>query len=310
MTAPAANRLLLTGASGFIGRHLSPLLLADGYEVHAVARTPPSGGGDLHWHQADLLQPGTARSLAKSVVATHLVHLAWNVTPGSFWNRVENLDWVAASLELYRGFSESGGRRALFAGTCAEYDWRHALLDEATTPCEPATLYGTAKHALHLLLRAAADRNDVSLAWARLFLLYGPGEPGRRLLPDVITSISRGRPALFGDGRAERDFMYVTDAALALRAILNSTVSGPVNVASGTCIPLREVIEIAASCLGRPDLVRLGARATPAGEPARLAASVALLRDSVGFTPRTGLYDGIMASIAWWREQPERDTMA
>jgi nucleoside-diphosphate-sugar epimerase len=310
MSVPNRTRLLLTGASGFIGRHLSPLLLADGYEVHVVARTVPSDSAGMHWHQADLLEPGTARSLAKSVAATHLVHLAWNVTPGAFWNHPDNLDWVAASLELYRGFAEAGGQRALIAGTCAEYDWRHDPLDEATTPCEPATLYGTAKHALHLLLRAAAARDNVSLAWARLFFLYGPGEPRQRLLPDVITSISRGQPALCGDGRAERDFMYVTDAALALRAILNSSVSGPVNVASGTCLPLREVIETAASCLGRPDLVRLGARPTPLGEPTRLAASVALLRDSVGFTPRTNLYDGIMASIAWWREQLERDTMA
>jgi len=103
--------------------------------------------------------------------------------------------------------------------------------------------------------------------------------------------------------------MFVADVADALRALLTGTVSGPINVASGTCIPLRKVIETAASCLGRPDLVRFGARATRPDEPARLAASVERLRDGVGFTPRTSLRDGIMQSIAWWREQPERDSL-
>jgi nucleoside-diphosphate-sugar epimerase len=303
--------LLLTGASGFIGRHLLPLLLDDGYEVHAVARAPlPGLGTRVHWHAADLLAPGTARSLARSVAATHLVHLAWNVTPGAFWTHSDNLLWVAASLELYRGFVQAGGRRALVAGTCAEYDWNHDLLDEATTPCEPTTLYGTAKHALHQMLRASAGRDGVSLAWARLFFLYGPGEPGRRLLPDVITAILRGEPALCGDGRAERDFMYVTDVALALRAILNSGFAGPVNVASGTCVTLRQVIETAAACLGRPDLVRLGARPTPPGEPARLAASIETLQETIGFSPRTDLYNGVMASIGWWRETMEPSSMS
>jgi nucleoside-diphosphate-sugar epimerase len=296
------TRIMLTGASGFIGRHLLPLLTANGFEVHAVARTiPVDAARNVRWYSADLLKPGLARTLAGTIAATHLVHLAWNVTPGQFWAASDNLDWVAASLELYRGFAEAGGKRALFAGTCAEYDWGQARLEEAATPCRPRTLYGVAKHSLHLLLRAAAQREGISLAWARLFFLYGPHEPRTRLIPDVITSILHNRPALCGDGHAERDFMYVTDVASALLAVLNSTHSGPVNVGSGTCIPLRSIIEAAASCLGRPDLVRLGARPTPADEPPRLEADTRLLNETIGFRPATDLHDGLIATIAWWR---------
>ena len=307
VSRPDPPRVLVTGASGFIGRHLVPLLAAQGYEVHGVARRvfPPEPVTDpaVKWHEADLLAPGAARSVARSVRATHLVHLAWNVTHGRFWSVSDNLDWVAASLELHAGFVEAGGRRAVFVGSCAEYDWRHDLLDEATTPCQPATLYGTAKHALHLLLRAAAPQSKLSLAWARLFFLYGPHEPLARVVPYVMASILRNQPALCGDGRAERDFMNVADVAGALAATLNSDYEGPVNIASGKCVPLREVIETAATCLGRPDLVRFGARATPPGEPPRLAAATAILNGRVGFRPVIGLRDGLAATALFWREQ-------
>jgi nucleoside-diphosphate-sugar epimerase len=304
-------RLLLTGATGFIGQHLLPLLVESGFEVHAVARTIPAAAvKGVRWHPADLLAPGAAGSLARSVAATHLVHLAWNVTPGQFWTAGDNLDWVAASLALYRGFAESGGRRAVFVGTCAEYDWRYDQLDEALTPCEPRTLYGVAKHALHGLLGAAAQADGVSLAWARLFFLYGAGEPRARLVPDVITSILQDRPAPCGDGRAERDFMYIADVAEALMAILNSDYAGPVNVASGNCIPLRDVIEMAANQLGRPDLVRLGARPTPADEPSRLKAVTRTLNDVIGFAPRMTLRDGLHRSIDWWRHELGRAEVA
>jgi nucleoside-diphosphate-sugar epimerase len=305
------TRLILTGASGFIGHHLLPLLTANGFEVHAVARTIPADTTPgVHWHSADLLAPSVARSLARTIRATHLVHLAWNVTPGEFWSAPDNLDWVAASLELYRGFAEAGGKRALFTGTCAEYDWRQDLLDETQTPCRPETLYGVAKHSLQLLLRAAAQRDGVSLTWARLFFLYGPREPRVRLIPDVITSILRDQPALCGNGLAERDFMYVTDVAGALLAVLNSTYVGPVNIASGTCLPLRDIIEATASCLGRPDLVRLGARPTSASEPPRLEAATRLLNDTIGFRPAMDLHDGLLASIAWWRNEMNRGNEA
>ena len=273
-------------------------------EVHAVARSLPRiATPGVQWHAADLLAPGVARELARSVAATHLVHLAWNVTPGVFWSAPDNLDWVATSLELYRGFAEAGGKRCVMTGTCAEYDWQNEELNEITTPCRPATLYGQAKHSLHDLLRVAARHDKISLAWARLFFLYGPHEAASRLVPDVINSVLRGKPALCGDGLAERDFMYVTDVAVAIKMLLFSDYAGPVNIASGTCAPLRDIIEGAAASLARPDLVRLGARAGAPGEPRRLAAKTEILNHTIGFRPEVSLREGLAASAAWWRSQ-------
>jgi nucleoside-diphosphate-sugar epimerase len=282
------RRVLVTGASGFIGRHTVPLLRSRGFEVHAIGRD-----------RADLLAPGIPAALVNQIRPTHLLHLAWNATPGRFWTAPDNLDWVAASLALHRAFATAGGERAVFAGTCAEYDWSHSVLDETATLCDPSTVYGVAKDSLRRLLQASPD--GVRLSWGRIFFLYGPHEAPTRLVPDVITSLLAGREVRCGDGLVERDFMHVADAAAALLAVLESDVTGPINIATGFCLPLHDVICRIAEEIGRPELVRLGARPNSVSEPPRLAAVIRRLRDEVGFRPARSLDEGLVETIAWWR---------
>jgi nucleoside-diphosphate-sugar epimerase len=294
-----ARRVLLTGASGFIGRHAIAPLLVRGFEVHAVARHPPPAASGVVPHAVDLLDPSVHARLIEAVRPTHWLHAAWDVTPGRYWNAPENLDWVAASLRLYRAFAAGGGTRMVGVGTCAEYDWSGGVLDEATTPLMPATLYGAAKHALHQILASAAGVDGISLAWGRVFFLYGPHESAGRLVPAVITALLRDEAALTGDATAVRDFMHVADVAEALVTVLDGLHEGGVNIATGVSLPMRDVVLEIAAQIGRPDLLRLGARPTPASEPARLTATASGLR-ILGFTPRFDLASGLAQTIAWW----------
>jgi nucleoside-diphosphate-sugar epimerase/SAM-dependent methyltransferase len=294
------SRLVLTGATGFIGRCVVPFLLKRGHEVHALGRGRSGVPGTFH-HSFDLLGDQTPDSLVAEIQPTHLLHLAWNATPGEFWVAPDNLDWVAASLRLYRAFARAGGRRAVFAGSCAEYDWNHGFLDEATTPLRPRTLYGTAKDGLRRLITAAATQEGISMAWGRIFFLYGPHEPAQRLVPSVVTALLAGELALCTDGRQERDFMHVADVARAFADLVDSDLTGPVNIASGECRSLREIVGVVAEVTGRPDLLRFGARQTPADEPPRLAASVGLLQGTLRFRPQISLREGIADVVAWHR---------
>lgn len=300
-----ARRVLVTGGGGFIGRHALPELVARGWDVHAAGRSalPADAAGGVSFHPCDLLAEGEAARVVAELRPTHLLHLAWNAVPGKFWTAVDNLDWLAASLRLHRAFAACGGRRAVLAGTCAEYDWSHAELSETTTPLAPHTLYGKAKNALRQLTEDSAEPLGIDVAWGRIFFLYGPQEAAGRLVPDVVTSLLKGEPALCSHGRQERDFMHVADVAGAFVALLESGYNGPVNIASGTALPLSTVIDSIARIVGRPDLVRLGARTAPAGDPPRLAADVAVLRDQVGFRPRFSLEDGLKETVQWWRRQ-------
>jgi nucleoside-diphosphate-sugar epimerase len=242
----------------------------------------------------------------RDVRPTHLLHLAWETTHGAFWSAPANLDWLAASVHLVRAFAEAGGRRAVVAGTCAEYLWDDRVCHERTTPLEPATLYGAAKHALHVALRGYAGAVGFELAWGRVFLLHGPGEPPGRLVPSVATAMLEARPAACSHGRQVRDLLHVDDVAAGFGALLASGVTGAVNVASGEPVTLAEVVGTIGEITGHPELLRLGAIPASPGEPATLVADVRRLRDEVGFRPRHDLREGLEMTVRALREPVAR----
>lgn len=164
-------KVLVTGGTGFIGRHALGQLVAQGHEVHATTMQARAATGDVHWHGVDLLAPGQAAALVRQLAPTHLLHLAWTTQPGRYWTALDNLDWVRASLDMIQAFTQVGGQRLVAAGTCAEYKWNGSLVCvEASTPLLPATLYGSAKHALQTLQSAWSCQTGLSSAWGRIFL--------------------------------------------------------------------------------------------------------------------------------------------
>lgn len=306
------KRVLLTGAGGFVGRRCLAPLAEAGYEVHAVGRRPATHASvdapSLRWHAIDLLDARGVAALIAEVEPTHLLHLAWYTEHGKFWTAVENLSWVGASLKLFEAFAAVGGRRVVAAGTCVEYAPEgDAPCSEASTPLAPATLYGACKHATHVALEAFARQAGFTSAWGRLFFPYGPGEPPGRLVPSVARSLLLGEPALCTHGRQVRDFIHVEDAAHAFVALLDSGVEGAVNVGSGQPVALREVVEKVAAHAGRSDLIRLGARPAPEGEPLSLYADARRLREEVGWSPRYDLDEGLAAMVEWLKKKVMSD---
>ena len=300
------SRVLLTGASGFVGRHALAALAAAGHEVHAVARprcVEAAGVGveaaGVVWHEADLL---AGCEVVDAVEPEVFVHLAWYAEHGKFWSSPENVRWVEASLALLRAFAEAGGRRAVLAGSCAEYEWSREVYPEDAVLL-PATLYGAAKQGLHTVAAAFAEQAGLSLAWGRLFFLYGPGEAPERFVPSLVLSLLRGDSAPMTEGVQRRDFLHVVDAGAAFAALADSHVTGAVNVASGQAVALREIALEIARRVGGEGLLQIGALPTPAGQPPVLLADVGRLRDEVGWSPEIGLEDGLDGVISWWRAQ-------
>ena len=296
------GRVLVTGASGFIGTHTIPLLAAGGWEIHAVRRAtvglPTTPEHRITWHSGDLRQPNEARALIERVRPTHMLHLAWNAEHGAYWTADDNHAWAQGTIALARAFAAHGGRRFVSAGTCAEYDWTNLVAPcrEDLTRCRPQTPYGRAKLEAATGVMSTARETGLSVAWGRLFFLYGPGEDARRLIPSVARALRAGERAQVTTGTQVRDFLHVSDAASAFAELLSHTVTGAVNVGSGVPISVRAVVEILARAAGRSDAVDFGAVPMQPGEPPMIVADVQRL-ESVGWRPRIALEQGLTAII-------------
>lgn len=295
------TRILVTGASGLIGKPAVAALLDQGLEVHAVTRTL-SGflASGATWHACDLLAQGAAETLAHNIQATHLLHLAWVTEHGQFWNAPQNLDWQAASKRLIKAFEANGGQRVVMAGSCAEYDWMNlgdGICREGVTPLKPHTLYGQSKVETFEWLVNFAAHSALSYAWGRVFLLFGEGESDKRLVASVASALAQGRIAECSSGIQIRDFMDAREVGSAFAALLMSDVQGAVNVASGESRTIGEVVTLLGEISGHPELVHLGALPDRADDPQKLVASVERLHLEVGFNPKYELRESLLAAF-------------
>jgi nucleoside-diphosphate-sugar epimerase len=302
------GRVLVTGAGGFIGRRCLPRLVDAGFEMHAVSSRPQlSGAVNGRWHHFDLLDAAQCRRAVETIRPTHLLHLAWVTAPGAFWTSPDNHGWLVSSRALFEAFYDSGGKRVLGVGTCAEYGWQaERTYAEDTARLEPDTLYGQCKAAAWVACEAAATPFDGEAAWARLFYPYGPGEPESRLLSSVIVSLLQGRTADCTAGTQVRDFIYVDDVADALVALLASSTRGAFNVGTGQSTPLREAVELVANQIGRRELLNLGGLPARPGDAASVVADMRKLTATLRWRPRVSLREGIEATIAAWRAELSR----
>lgn len=297
------TRVLVTGASGFIGGPaLAALRQRGAYEIHATSRRPPEGPpAGIHWHAVDLFDRERIRPLLSRIGATHLLHLAWSVEPGVFRDSPENRAWKDASLSLFRDFADSGGMRIVAAGTCSEYAREGTSLSEGTTAERPESPYGEAKLATWRGLESLAGETGLSAAWGRVFFLYGPREHPKRLVASVIRALLLGERAATTAGLQRRDFLHVEDVASALAALADSEVRGPVNIASGFAVEVRDLVRKIARKIGREELLDIGTLPSPESEPSILEGRVDRLTSEVGWRPRFGLDSGLDHTISWWK---------
>ncbi|USG60342.1 NAD-dependent epimerase/dehydratase family protein [Sneathiella marina] len=245
---------LVTGATGLIGRRVVDRLSARGRPVLAAGRTSAAfeENKQVSYYSLDLHDRAAVTDLIARYKPRQLIHLAWEATPGIFWQSRENFRWISASAHLLDRFVAEGGQRALLTGSCAEYGWGQTPLHERDSPLDPRSYYSASKIAFHDLARVIA--RDTELVWARVFFPYGPEEDSSKLISHTLREISADRlPEFKTPGRAV-DFIHLSDVARYFDQLLTSSVTGPVNICSGIALRPPEIAAAAARLLGKPDL--------------------------------------------------------
>ena len=294
------TRVLLTGASGFIGSHCIEPLLDKDLELHCVSSRDRSSTSTEIWHRADLLDESEIKALVEKVRPSHLLHLAWFAEPGTV-NDTRNFLWTQSGLALVHAFGACGGQRLLIGGTCLEYDWNHGYCSETRTPRVTDSLYGCCKNSLFEMVSRYASITNLSFAWARLFFLYGPRENPMRLVPHVINSLLAGETARCSSGDQIRDYLYVQDAANGLVDLLMSDAQGDFNIASNSPISLRQIVEHIGEKMDRLDLIELGAIAKRENDAPLVVADTRKISSAIGWQPNIDLDSGLDRTIQWWK---------
>ena len=299
-------KVLVTGATGFIGSHLVRYLLGKGCEVYVIYRQESNLWriadlvSQVHLISCDLLNIGNENTLPQ-IKFDMCIHAAWYAVPGKYLAAQENMIFLNATLALAIKLQELGCEHLIGIGSCFEYDTSLGYLSE-TSLTKPQHLYSASKLATQLVLEQWAKMAGIKFTWIRLFYQYGAFEDQRRLVPAVINSLLQQQPVQLTLGEQVRDFLHIEDVAAAIYAIAQAELVGIVNVGSGKPITVREIAETIGKILGNSKLLDFGAIPYSSSDPKFICANNYRLRQETNWTPQYTLETGLIEVIDWWKK--------
>jgi len=298
-------RVLVTGASGFIGSHVTEALLKANHKV--LALTLPK---DDLWRldkvlsKIDILRGSLNDfSLIEGEIQKWepdaCIHLAWYAEPGKYLESPENLASLNASMHLLTAMANFGCKHFISAGTCFEYAQKAEPLTEDDRT-QPETLYAAAKSSFQLIGGQIAKQSPIRFSWGRIFYLYGRKEHPLRLVPAAILKILHNEVFASSPGEQMRDYLHVSDVADAFMAILENQAEGIYNICSGEAVAIKSIIQQIGSLTGKPELVEIGALPYRNWESMYLCGNNERLR-ALGWTAKVNLQEGLQDAIQYWQ---------
>ena len=301
-------KVLITGATGFIGSHVARLLLKEGSDIYAVTRENSNLWrikdivSNLNLLPCDLLAFDQLNNYLEKIRPELCIHLAWYAVPGKYLTAPDNITLLNGSLSLASRLAELGCEQFIGIGTCFEYDTTLGYLSENSIT-QPRSLYAASKLALQLVLEQLANSTGMQVAWLRLFYQYGAFEDEQRLVPSVICALLRNQTVKLTPGEQIRDFLHIEDVVAAIWAVAQSQVSGVVNVGSGKPIAVKDIANMIGTLLDRRELIALGAIPYYSSDPMFICANNQKLRDKTTWIPQYTLEQGLCETIDWWKKR-------
>ncbi|MBN3137858.1 NAD(P)-dependent oxidoreductase [Pectobacterium punjabense] len=259
------KRILITGATGFVGKHILNALEKEEVSVRVISRSGENGLLSTHSNVDEVIVTHDLFNesetwwceVAKGIDI--VIHVAWYVEPGKYLSAMENIDCLKGTLVMARGCAQAGIKRFIGIGTCFEYDASFCMLS-TETPLKPNTLYSDSKAAVFFALSNLLPIFKVEFAWCRLFYLFGEGENEHRFVPYLRKQLLKGEKALLSSGNQIRDFLDVTIAASKIIDTALGSKTGAVNICSGIPLTIKQLAEKIADEYNGRKLLNFGAR--------------------------------------------------
>ena len=307
------KRVLLTGATGFVGANLARRLLHDGHEVHLLVRAQhatwrlESIQHDVRLHETDLRDAESVDASVDRIRPEWIFHLAAH---GAYSHQTDPRQIfqtnVLGTVHLVEACLRNGFEAFVNTGSSSEYGFKDHPPTEATW-LEPNSTYAVAKASATLFCRQVAQSRGVHLPTLRLYSIFGPYEEPTRLLPTLILHGLDGRLPPLVDPEIARDFVTIDDTieAYLLAAERPLGEAGAVyNVGTGTQTTLRDVVEIARKVLEIPVEPQWGSMPDRKWDTSVWVAAPHKIREDLGWRPRLDFEQGLRAMVDWLREHP------
>jgi nucleoside-diphosphate-sugar epimerase len=308
--ALAPERVLITGAGGFIGRHLLRALTTVGCHPVALTRFPEplraEFGAAVQSVAVDWDDPSSVARVIEAVRPSVVFHLAGVRVADSETNSATR-NWqgnVELTENFLRALEATELRRFVALGTAEEYGVTVGPVTE-DQPARPVTTYGRAKAEVTRTLLGMNQRQGFPVVALRPFTVYGPEQPVRMFIAQGVEHAVAGRSFAMTEGTQKRDLVYIDDVVRALIAAATAPgVAGSViNLGSGQPRPLREVAEIIWRLADSKAPLQVGARPAPPEELHDTWADVSRAKELLDWTPQVELEQGLLTTINWEREQ-------
>lgn len=284
------KKVILTGATGLIGKEAIEPLLNSGFEIYALTiEKIPLHSTQINWIQCNLLDESVIKKTFEEIKPDYLLHFAW-VASGDYLTSDINYQLRDASLNILKVFQENGGKRAVFAGTCFEYEFKNEPLKE-TDKLNPQTVYAKCKNELREKAQKFCEENEISFGWGRIFYVYGHGENEKRLTSHLINSLRQDKEVIITAGKLVRDYIYTKDIAGAFVKFLDTNVEGCVNICTNKPISIEEYARTIAKKLGKENLLVF--RDESQGQPAFIVGDNSRLKNEVGYKLQYSLNEAL-----------------
>ncbi|WP_278846934.1 NAD-dependent epimerase/dehydratase family protein [Brachyspira pilosicoli] len=248
------KKVIVTGITGAIGQYISEPLKEFGFEVYGIGRRD-FDTSDFNYIKVDINNYFEIENIFNKIQAKYLIHLAWDLSKGYFHSNA-NFDMLVSSINILKYFKNNGGKKAIYIGTYAEYSFDNVPAKEYDR-LNPTTIYAKCKNYLREIAELYCKSNNIDFCWARLFNTYGENDNNTRLFPYIIRSLKNNQKVSINHSQLYKDYVYSGDVAKILSLIINSNITGIINVCSGNSIKLKDLAIMISEKLGKIDLLEL-----------------------------------------------------